>query len=49
MATNGSSKDMEAFIDNFEKNGIPLGKSGTPDQMADTVFYLAETGFITGK
>ncbi|KAI6192111.1 Short-chain dehydrogenase reductase SDR domain containing protein [Aphelenchoides bicaudatus] len=48
MAPNAPAKDMQTYIDNFEKNGIPIGRSGNTEEMADSVVYLATANFMTG-
>ncbi len=41
---------MNAMFDKAElENEVPLGRLGTPEEVARAVFFLAESGYITGQ
>ncbi len=44
MNRNVSSQDMAAFLED-----VPMGRMGTPDEVAACVYFLANASYVTGQ
>jgi NAD(P)-dependent dehydrogenase (short-subunit alcohol dehydrogenase family) len=38
-----------AILTNISNKGIPLGRFGRPDEIAETVVWMVKTGYVTNK
>jgi 3-oxoacyl-[acyl-carrier protein] reductase len=42
-------KDNKEFVEEYIKNNVPLNTFATPKDIAKTVMYLEDSGFVTGS
>jgi 3-oxoacyl-[acyl-carrier protein] reductase len=41
--------DASIILANIRNEGIPLGRFGHPDEIAETVVWMVKTGYVTNK